>query len=112
MVSYEIGERTVGIGAYEDDCAMVPSKLPFGFTTFNKVTTQEARGSHSAASVTWSNAASGTSTKEVVQMLDQIEQEEKEVDPLIGSSDESKHLPNVKFEDDLATSMLNLSQTA
>ena len=76
MVSFEMEGRTLGVGAYEDDCHMAPPKLPFGFETFNIPSLDEVQGSTSATSLTWSNEEHGTSVEEV-GMLDQIEEAQK-----------------------------------
>ena len=72
FLSFELDGRTLGIGAYEDDCHMTATKLPFGFETFNLPSMEEVGGHHATVSVTWNNEEHGTSVEEVA-MLDKIE---------------------------------------
>ena len=84
MVSYERGDLTLGIGAYEDDChnSVDESRLPFGMGTkknTNLPSMNEVMGHHSVTSMTWDNDEHGTSSQEA-KMLDIIEQQEKDED--------------------------------
>ena len=87
MVSYERGDLTLGIGAYEDDChnSVDESRLPFGMGTkknTNLPSMNEVMGHHSVTSMTWDNDEHGTSSQEA-KMLDIIEQQEKDEDDAV-----------------------------
>ena len=102
MVSYERGDLTLGIGAYEDDChrSVDESRLPFGMAS-NKNTNlpsmNEVMGHHSVTSMTWDNDEHGTSSQEG-KMLDIIEQQEKDEDDAVEGISSVAHVENKEFE--------------
>jgi len=104
IVSFELDGRTLGIGAYEDDCHMTATKLPFGFETFNLPSLDEVKGKTTSTSVTWNNDAHGTSVEEV-GMLDKIEAAEKKADKVV-IVNEADHVVNVDFD-----TTINIIQT-
>lgn len=65
LVSFEIDNRTLGLGGYEDTCAKTPKRLPFGFGTMNLPSIDELKGKHSATTMTWDNTEHGVSAQEV-----------------------------------------------
>ena len=73
ILCYEdfFNKSTLAFGAYEDDCHLKPSKLPFGFGDFNIPSTEEVTGQVTVVSVTWNNNVHGTSAEEE-EFLDQV----------------------------------------
>ena len=60
----------MAIGAYEDDCHNTPSKLPFGFETFNIPSMDEVHGNGGMSAVSWVNERHGTAVDEEAVLLD------------------------------------------
>jgi len=114
IVSFEHEEKTLGMGAYEDDCHLTPKKLPFGFGDFNLPSMDEVTGKHSSTSMTWVNEEHGTSSKEVT-MLDEIEIEEKKEDGEVDEIESSAHVVNIDFDTTIIVSqpiIVNQSEPA
>ena len=70
LFTFEVGDATMAIGAYEDDCHNTPAKLPFGFETMNVPSMDAAKGEDVMSSVTWVNERHGTTVDEEAMMLD------------------------------------------
>ena len=100
LISYEIYDETVGIGAYEDDCVNTPAKLPFGFQDFNVPSMSEVNGSSAVTSLVWVNEEQGISTTEA-KLLDQVEAEEADADSSITAISQKEHVANVEFEENV-----------
>ena len=79
LFSYQLDEKTLAIGPYEDDCHNTPTWTPMSFNTFNETSLEEAQGSNAVTSETWVNERHGESLTEET-LLDVIEEAEKELE--------------------------------
>lgn len=76
---------------------MTPESLPFGFEGHKFPSMSEVDGKHASASKTWINEHSDVSAREV-EMLDQIESIEKSIDSELAKIDDTAHVANEDFE--------------
>lgn len=98
LFSYEWDGETLAFGAYEDDCHAKPTRLPFGFETFNLPSIDEATGKNTISSMTWVNEEDGVDAQEE---LEKIIEKEFDEDIAILEPPKAETVVNINFDLDV-----------